>query len=165
LKFLSPLLVVGAAGGPTIITGTSQVILNVIDHHSTLADAMRAPRVHHQALPDSLTDEVGGITPAVLDCLRAMGYGPRKQRSLVNINAIMRVTGDGKHSPNPAAAAPPWGIEPVPSAGESPVAWNAPVDCMGVHRSRSQTARQASWTALPLPIAGLMPGPFGEGSA
>ena len=38
------LMVMGAAGGPTIITATTEVILNVIEHHMTLADAMRAPR-------------------------------------------------------------------------------------------------------------------------
>ncbi|MBY0488930.1 MAG: gamma-glutamyltransferase [Gemmatimonadaceae bacterium] len=95
------LLVVGAAGGPTIITGTSQVILNVIDHRMTLADAMRAPRIHHQALPDSLTYEDGGIRPAVLDSLRAMGYNMRKLRSLVNVNAIMRVNGGWEGQPEP----------------------------------------------------------------
>jgi gamma-glutamyltranspeptidase/glutathione hydrolase len=87
------LLVVGAAGGPTIITGTSQVILNVLEHRMTLMDAMRAPRVHHQALPDSLTYEEGGIAPAQLDSLRAMGYSMRRLRVLVNVNAIMRVPG------------------------------------------------------------------------
>ena len=95
------LLVVGAAGGPTIITGTTQVILNVIDHHMSLADAMRAPRVHHQALPDSLTYEDGGIRPAVLDSLTAMGYSMRKLRVLVNINAIMRVKGGWEGMPEP----------------------------------------------------------------
>lgn len=95
------LLVVGAAGGPTIITGTSQVILNVIDHRMSLADAMRAPRVHHQALPDSLTYEDGGIRPAVLDSLRAMGYQMRVLRSLTNVNAIMRVKGGWEGAPEP----------------------------------------------------------------
>ena len=95
------LLVVGAAGGPTIITGTTQVILNVIDHHMSLADAMRAPRVHHQALPDSLTYEDGGIRPAVLDSLTKMGYSMRKLRALVNINAIMRVKNGWEGTPEP----------------------------------------------------------------
>jgi gamma-glutamyltranspeptidase/glutathione hydrolase len=85
------LLVVGGAGGPTIITGTSQVILNVVDYHMSLADAMRAPRVHHQSLPDSLTYERNGISAPVLDSLRAMGHALRPVGSLVNINAIMRV--------------------------------------------------------------------------
>lgn len=87
----SVLLVVGGAGGPTIITGTSQVVLNVIDYRMSLADAMRAPRVHHQSLPDSLTFERNGVNPAVLDSLRAMGHALRPINSLVNINAIMRV--------------------------------------------------------------------------
>ena len=87
------LLVVGAAGGPTIITGTSEVILNVLVHRMSLMDAMRAPRVHHQALPDSLTYEIGGIAPAVLDSLKAMGHAMLPLRALVNVNGIMRVNG------------------------------------------------------------------------
>jgi len=57
----------------------------------SLADAMRAPRVHHQSLPDSLTFERNGISAPVLDSLRAMGHAMRQVGSLVNINAIMRV--------------------------------------------------------------------------
>jgi len=95
------LLVVGAAGGPTIITGTSQVILNVIENRMSLADAMRAPRVHHQALPDSLAFEDGGIAAPVLDSLRKMGYAMRMQRALVNVNAIMRVPGGWEGVPEP----------------------------------------------------------------
>jgi gamma-glutamyltranspeptidase/glutathione hydrolase len=95
------LLVAGAAGGPTIITGTSQVILNVIEHRMTLADAMRAPRIHHQALPDSLTFEAGGVRPTVLDSLRAFGHAMREVRSLVNVNAIMRVKGGWEGQPEP----------------------------------------------------------------
>ena len=85
------LLVLGGAGGPTIITGTANVILNVIDHRMSLADAMRAPRLHHQSLPDSLTWERNGLAPAVIDSLTAMGHGLRRRGSLVNMNAIMRV--------------------------------------------------------------------------
>ena len=95
------LLVVGAAGGPTIITGTSQVILNVLVHRMSLMDAMRAPRVHHQALPDSLTFEDGGLMPAVRDSLTAMGHRLRRLRALVNVNAIMRVPGGWEGVPEP----------------------------------------------------------------
>jgi len=87
------LLVVGAAGGPRIITATSQVILNVIQNHMTLADAMRAPRLHHQALPDTLRFESAGLTPAVVDSLRAMGWGIVSTGSVANVNAIMRTPG------------------------------------------------------------------------
>jgi gamma-glutamyltranspeptidase/glutathione hydrolase len=95
------LLVVGAAGGPTIITGTAEVILNVLDNHMNLSDAMRAPRIHDQALPDSVTFEAGGITPAVLDSLRAMGHGMKITKALVNVNAIMRVKGGWQGVPEP----------------------------------------------------------------
>ena len=95
------LLVVGAAGGPTIITGTAQVILNVLDNHMNISDAMRAPRVHHQALPDSITFEAGGIGAAVLDSLRKMGHGMKQQAALVNVNAIMRVKGGWQGVPEP----------------------------------------------------------------
>jgi gamma-glutamyltranspeptidase/glutathione hydrolase len=84
------LLVVGAAGGPRIITATSQVILNVIQHHMSLADAMRAPRLHHQALPDTLRFEANGLTPAVADSLKAMGWSVDSVRGSANVNAIMR---------------------------------------------------------------------------
>jgi gamma-glutamyltranspeptidase/glutathione hydrolase len=87
------LLVVGAAGGPTIISGTMQVILNVIEHRMTLGDAMRAPRMHHQAWPDSIRYEARGFAPAVVDSLQAMGHGLYDTRSLTNVNAIMRVRG------------------------------------------------------------------------
>ena len=87
------LLVVGAAGGPRIITATSQVILNVIQNHMSLPDAMRAPRVHHQALPDTLRFETAGLTPAVVDSLKAMGWGVDPVRGSANVNAIMRANG------------------------------------------------------------------------
>ena len=104
------LLVLGAAGGPTIITGTMQVVLNVLEHRMTLADAMRAPRIHHQSLPDSLTHEIGGIAQPVMDSLRAMGHALRPLRALVNVNAIMRVKGgwEGVPEPRRSGAAVGW---------------------------------------------------------
>ncbi|MDQ6635967.1 MAG: gamma-glutamyltransferase family protein, partial [Gemmatimonadota bacterium] len=82
----------GAAGGPTIITGVAQVILNVIDHHMSLPDAMAAPRIHHQAWPDSIRYERGGLTAAVADSLRRMGHGLWQTGSLTNVNGIMKVS-------------------------------------------------------------------------
>ena len=86
-------LVAGAAGGPTIITATTQLILNTIDNRMSLADAMRAPRIHHQAWPDSMFYEAGGISPEVLDSLSAMGHHPVRRSSIANANAVMRVQG------------------------------------------------------------------------
>ena len=71
-------LVAGAPGGPRIITAVYHAISNVIDHHMTLAQAIEAPRGHHQALPDTVMVERGGFNPAVLDSLRVMGHGVRE---------------------------------------------------------------------------------------
>ena len=86
------LLVTGAAGGPTIITTTMEIILNVIEQHMTLSDAMRAPRLHHQALPDQLDYEPNGLTVSVQDSLKAMGH-KLGTRGLATANSIMRVSG------------------------------------------------------------------------
>ena len=67
-------MVLGARGGPRIITSTAQVILNVIDHHMTLSDAMGAPRMHHQALPDVMTYDAGGLDTTQVGKLVTMGY-------------------------------------------------------------------------------------------
>ncbi len=97
------LLVVGAAGGPTIITATTQIILNVVDHHMSLADAMSAPRIHQQAWPDVVEYEQGGLTKAVADSLTAMGYTLRVVRHLANANAVMRVPGGWQGMVEPRA--------------------------------------------------------------
>jgi gamma-glutamyltranspeptidase/glutathione hydrolase len=67
-------MVVGGRGGPRIITAVVQAIVNVIDHRMTLADAIGAPRVHDQALPDVLEYEKGGVPPDVVSALNGMGY-------------------------------------------------------------------------------------------
>lgn len=85
------LLVTGAAGGPTIITSTLEVILNVIEFHMSLADAMRAPRMHHQALPDEIRYEANGFSTAVTDSLRTMGHALKAVTGIANVNSLMRV--------------------------------------------------------------------------
>jgi gamma-glutamyltranspeptidase/glutathione hydrolase len=67
-------LVLGSPGGPTIITSVTQVILNVLDHHMALTDAVAAVRVHHQAWPDRLYYERGGLLPETVAALEAMGH-------------------------------------------------------------------------------------------
>jgi len=103
------LLVVGSRGGPRIITSTSEVILNVLDYGMTLAEAVSAPRVHHQALPDSLYIERGGVTAAVADSLRAMGYGVAWSRGIGLVNAVMRVRGGYEGMSDPRSSGLPVG--------------------------------------------------------
>lgn len=87
------LLVTGARGGPRIISAVSDIILNVIDHRMSLADAMSAPRIHHQALPDSIRLEKGGFDPAVIVRLRAMGHYVYELSGIASASSIMRVKG------------------------------------------------------------------------
>jgi len=67
-------LLVGSPGGPTIINTVFQVIANIVDHDMTLAAAVYAPRIHHQALPDSVSWEAGGLDPDVRRRLEGMGH-------------------------------------------------------------------------------------------
>ena len=87
------LLVTGARGGPRIISATYQVILNVIDHRMSIADAMNAPRIHHQSLPDSIRLEPGGFEPSVIARLREMGHFIIEQGGVASAASIMRVKG------------------------------------------------------------------------
>jgi gamma-glutamyltranspeptidase/glutathione hydrolase len=95
------LLIVGARGGPRIISATSQVILNVIDHRMSIADAMSAPRIHHQSLPDSVRLESGGFEPAVIARLNQMGHMTYQLSGVASAEAIMRVKGGYEGMPDP----------------------------------------------------------------
>ena len=101
------LLVTGARGGPRIISATSQIIINVIDHRMSLADAMSAPRIHHQALPDSIRVETGGLTADVIARLRQMGHFVYEQSGIAQASSIMRVKGgyEGMDDPRSRGAA------------------------------------------------------------
>jgi gamma-glutamyltranspeptidase/glutathione hydrolase len=83
-------LVVGTPGGPRIITMVYHVISNVIDHRMALPDAVVAPRMHHQGLPDSLQVEADGFLPESLDSLRARGHGLAARGHWGDVEAIIR---------------------------------------------------------------------------
>jgi gamma-glutamyltranspeptidase/glutathione hydrolase len=85
-------MVVGTPGGPRIITMVYHVISNVLDHRMSLADAVTAPRIHHQALPDTIRVERGGFLAAVLDSLRAMGHAVVEGSPWGDVEAIIRVS-------------------------------------------------------------------------
>ena len=59
----NPYANVGGSGGPRIITGTLQTILNAADWGDSLDDAINAPRFHHQLIPNTLVMEsINGAT-------------------------------------------------------------------------------------------------------
>jgi gamma-glutamyltranspeptidase/glutathione hydrolase len=67
-------MVTGTPGGSTIITTVFQTISNVIDHGMSLSQAVLAPRVHHQHLPDQISYEAGGLSPETVAALEALGH-------------------------------------------------------------------------------------------
>jgi gamma-glutamyltranspeptidase/glutathione hydrolase len=67
-------MVTGTPGGATIITTVYQTLSNVLDYGMNAAQAVNAPRVHHQHLPDQIYYEPGGLEPSTVLRLRAMGH-------------------------------------------------------------------------------------------
>jgi len=88
-------LIVGSPGGPTIITTVAQVILNVLDQHMSLADAVAAPRIHHQALPDQTFYERAGLTDTTVRALEAMGHKMEMRRGHSGVVAAIQKTAGG----------------------------------------------------------------------
>lgn len=67
-------MVVGAQGGPRIITSVWQTMSNVIDFGLPADAAVAAPRIHHQHLPDDVVFEDKAITREVEADLVKRGY-------------------------------------------------------------------------------------------
>jgi gamma-glutamyltranspeptidase / glutathione hydrolase len=88
LKDGKPFLVTGSPGGSRIITTVLQIVSNVIDRGLPIAEAVAAPRVHHQWSPDYLEAERG--QPAdVLAELRARGHKVQDTRPFGSANSIL----------------------------------------------------------------------------
>ncbi|WP_317128470.1 gamma-glutamyltransferase [Hymenobacter radiodurans] len=67
-------MVVGTPGGSTIITSVLQTIIHVLDYGMTMQQAVSAPRLHHQWLPDQIDAEENALLPAARDTLQRRGY-------------------------------------------------------------------------------------------
>jgi len=73
-------LVTGARGGPRIITGVTQTVLNAIALGMSAADAATAPRIHHQFFPPVLAMERALIEPET----PGQGAGPAEVMDMLN---------------------------------------------------------------------------------
>jgi gamma-glutamyltranspeptidase/glutathione hydrolase len=67
-------MILGSPGGSRIITIVLETILNVIDYGMTPGEAVDAPRVHHQWLPDTIYAERFALSPDTRAALVDMGY-------------------------------------------------------------------------------------------
>jgi gamma-glutamyltranspeptidase/glutathione hydrolase len=86
-------MVTGTPSGSRIITTVLQVILNVIDHRMNIAEAVAAPRIHHQWLPDQVFAEQG-LSPDTIRLLEAKGHKVVVGAIMGSANSIL-VTPDG----------------------------------------------------------------------
>jgi gamma-glutamyltranspeptidase/glutathione hydrolase len=80
---------VGSPGGPTIINTVLDVITNVVDYGMNIQQAIDAPRIHHQWLPDELVFEPYGLSGDTQNALAARGHKLAKPRYLGDAEGIM----------------------------------------------------------------------------
>lgn len=80
---------VGSPGGPTIINTVLQIITNIIDHGMNIQQAIDAPRIHHQWLPDELVYEPYGLSGDTQRALLNRGHKLGKPRYMGDAEGIM----------------------------------------------------------------------------
>jgi gamma-glutamyltranspeptidase/glutathione hydrolase len=79
--------ILGGAGGPRIISATLQTILNIIDFRMPVDKAVRAPRIHHQWMPERL-DVEEDLAQETRRSLERRGHTLRESRALGVVQAI-----------------------------------------------------------------------------
>ncbi len=94
-------LVLGAAGGPTIITAVFGILSNVVDHGFDVSSAVNAPRFHQQHMPDVVVYEKDGLTPELKTGLETMGYTLKERDHLADSPAIGRTPTGWMGAPEP----------------------------------------------------------------
>ncbi len=94
LKNKQPILALGAAGGPTIISQVLFALVNILDMGMSPEAAMAAPRLHHQWSPDELSVE--RAMPAELrKALEARGHKLTLTKA-IGVTQMVGRTKDGK---------------------------------------------------------------------
>jgi gamma-glutamyltranspeptidase/glutathione hydrolase len=101
-------LAVGAAGGPTIITATTQVLLNVLDWQLDPQAAVAAPRIHHQWVPEPLMIE-SEIVADVRENLERRGHKLRELPRIGVANLVVRTERGLEAGAEPRSAGAPAG--------------------------------------------------------
>ena len=85
----TPVLCVGASGGSRIVTAAQQVAMNVLLHGMSAADAVAAPRIHHQGLPETLrVEKVAPLDSSLQNALVALGHRVEPIHNVANVQLI-----------------------------------------------------------------------------
>jgi gamma-glutamyltranspeptidase/glutathione hydrolase len=101
-------VVVGAAGGPTIISSTTQVLLNVVDWKLDAQAAVAAPRIHDQWFPEVLGVEPD-IAPDVLEGLERRGHKTKVFPHIGTANVLVRTDAGIEAGAEPRSPSGPAG--------------------------------------------------------
>ncbi len=101
-----PYVLIGSPGGRTIINTVLQVILNVIDFDMNISEAIAAPRIHHQWLPDVLSVEEFGMSPDTQRLLEMFGHKVSVSGSSRSLGRAMGIMIDPKTGLRLGAADP-----------------------------------------------------------
>lgn len=101
-----PFLLIGSPGGRTIINTVLQVIVNVIDFDMDISEAVAAPRIHHQWLPNRLRIEEFGISKDTERLLQMFGHRVSISRSSRSQGSAMGIIIDPKTGLRLGAADP-----------------------------------------------------------
>lgn len=82
-------MLLGSPGGSRIITIVVEAIMNVVDYGMQVQEAVNAPRIHHQWLPDEVAIESFALSPDTAKNLRDMGYALKTQSPWGAVEAIL----------------------------------------------------------------------------
>lgn len=96
-----PFLVTGSPGGSTIITTVLQVFLNIAIHDMNVQQAVSAPRVHSQWLPDQIAMEPGALHEETVERLKDMGHKIDRRVPWGSANSIQLVDEGMRGAPDP----------------------------------------------------------------
>jgi len=86
-KGREPVVAFGSPGGATIISSVYNVLINLVDHHMTLKQAIEAPRISVTTLKNGIAREAG-FDETEIAKLRALGHVVGSPADIGNVNAI-----------------------------------------------------------------------------
>ena len=84
-----PFLALGTRGGAAIPTTILQVFLNVVVYGKSLAEAVAAPRYHHQGVPEEMSYERELAPKSLIDALNAIGHAVAAKDAIGDVHAIL----------------------------------------------------------------------------
>ena len=108
--------VLGSPGGPRIITTVLEAIVNLVDHGMNVQEAIDAPRIHAQWLPDTVSIERRALSPDTRTLLEHDGYTFRDGDSWSLSEAIVAGPRPSFTAPDSSPGALPMPLATVPGA-------------------------------------------------